>query len=142
MSKAEQLSTLRERAEQDGIMSEYGKSALAFADESVWIVFTPLLAYSTITSITMQVRVGSKNPQNQITDFIFQAAVPKSLTLTLDPPSGTVLGQGTLITQKITIANPSKVSLKMRLKLTYSLNGSQKEKIQEVSDFPADFGSS
>ncbi|OXA61578.1 AP-1 complex subunit gamma-1 [Folsomia candida] len=142
LNKSEQLQKLRERADEDSIMSEYGKSVMAFSDDSVWIIFTPWLAHSTITNTVMQVRIGSKNSQNQITDFIFQAAVPKSLQLSLDPPSGTNLSQGSLITQKITITNQSKVPLKLRLKLTYNLNGSQKEKIQEFSDFPSDFGSS
>lgn len=59
------------------IVTEYGKSVMAFSDDSVWIIFTPWLAHSTITNTVMQVRIGSKNSQNQITDFIFQAAVPK-----------------------------------------------------------------
>jgi len=132
---------LRERSSKD-ILSEFGKAILAFSDESVWITFTPWLSFSTITNTVIQVRVGSKHPENQITDFIFQAAVPRSLQLSLEPPSGTSLSLGTIITQKISISNPTKGQLKMRLKLTYHVNGSQKEKMQEVNDFPPDFGSS
>jgi len=50
---------------------------LAYSDEAVWIILVPLLAYSASTSIVLQVRVGSKSSQQQINDFVFQAAVPK-----------------------------------------------------------------
>lgn len=50
---------------------------LAYSDDAVWIVFVPLMTYSAANSIVLQVRVGSKSPTNQITEFVFQAAVPK-----------------------------------------------------------------
>ncbi len=56
---------------------EYGKSMLAYSDDAVWIIFVPLLAYTAANSIVLQVRIGSRNPSQQITDFVFQAAVPK-----------------------------------------------------------------
>lgn len=58
-------------------ITEYGKSILVYSDDAVWIVFVPLLAYSATNSIVLQVRIGSKSPAQQITDFVFQAAVPK-----------------------------------------------------------------
>lgn len=50
---------------------------LAYSDDAVWIVFVPLMTYSAANSIVLQVRIGSKSPTNQITEFVFQAAVPK-----------------------------------------------------------------
>ncbi|CAG7831854.1 unnamed protein product [Allacma fusca] len=142
MNKPEQQSSLWLGAEHDGIMSEYGKAILAYSDEHIWIIFVPLLAYSSQTTIVMQVRAGGRSSQSQVNDLIFQAAVPKSLQLTLDPPSGTSIVQGTVITQRVTIGNPSKATLKMKLKISYSVSGRSQEKIQEIHDFPADFGMS
>jgi len=123
-------------------MSEYGKAMIAYSDEAIWIIFVPILAYSNPTNVVMQVRAGGRSSQHSVTEFIFQAAVPKTFQLTLDPPSGTNLSQGSVVTQKITIANPSKAVLKMRLKVSYSLNGVSQEKIQEIHNFPSDFVSS
>jgi len=133
---------LRDRAEEDGIMAEHGKPLLGYSDEHIWITFVPLLAYSSQTSIVMQVRAGSRSTEANITEFVFQAAVPKSLQLSLDPPSGADLSRGTVVTQKITVGNPTKAILKLRLKISYSLNGQLLEKIPDTLAFPADFGAS
>ena len=58
-------------------LSKYGRAMVAYSDENVWIVFVPFLAYSSPTTIVMQVRAGSQASHSQITDFIFHAAVPK-----------------------------------------------------------------
>jgi len=50
---------------------------VAYSDENVWIVFVPFLAYSSPTTIVMQVRAGSLVAHSQVTDFVFHAAVPK-----------------------------------------------------------------
>lgn len=63
---------------------EYGKAMVAYSDDAVWIVFVPLLAYTAANSIVLQVRIGSRNPSQQITDFVFQAAVPKVRRAILD----------------------------------------------------------
>lgn len=46
-----------------------------------------------------------------ISDFVFQAAVPKTLELKLEPPSGTAVlpARGNTLTQVMLISNPSKV---------------------------------
>merc|ERR550539_794006 len=62
-----------------------------------------------------------------ITEFGIQAAVPKSMQLQLEPPSGTNLPP--VITQVLKIKNPNNVTLKMKLKLSF-LSGND-EKIEE-----------
>uniref|UniRef100_A0A7N6B8V5 AP-1 complex subunit gamma n=1 Tax=Anabas testudineus TaxID=64144 RepID=A0A7N6B8V5_ANATE len=70
-----------------------------------------------------------------MTDFVFQAAVPKTFQLQLLSPSSNVvpaLNQGT-VTQVIRVLNPQKVSL---IKLTYTHKGSPVQDLAEVNNFP------
>ncbi|XP_030043620.1 AP-1 complex subunit gamma-like 2 isoform X2 [Microcaecilia unicolor] len=73
-----------------------------------------------------------------VTDFVFQAAVPKTLQLQLQAPSGNVVQalNSSAVTQLIQILNPQKVPLKMRLRLTYSHFGGAVQEVCEVSSFP------
>ena len=55
---------------------------------------------------------ATNSGNSEITDFVFQAAVPKSFALSLQPPSGNqvaAFGLGS-ITQSMLIKNPTKVS--------------------------------
>ena len=77
------------------------------------------------------------DPSIAITEFGIQAAVPKSMQLQLEPPSGTNLPPA--ITQVLKIKNPNNVTLKMKLKLSF-LSGND-EKIEEqiqLQNFPSE----
>eukprot|EP00118_Oscarella_pearsei_P028844 m.3080 g.3080 ORF g.3080 m.3080 type:complete len:820 (+) comp9040_c0_seq2:94-2553(+) len=72
-------------------------------------------------------------------DFVFQVAVPKSFQLNIQPPSSNVIppsGSGS-VTQIIQVANLQNQPLKMRLRITYSMNGAPVTEQGEVNDFPA-----
>nr|XP_033781210.1 AP-1 complex subunit gamma-like 2 [Geotrypetes seraphini]XP_033781211.1 AP-1 complex subunit gamma-like 2 [Geotrypetes seraphini]XP_033781212.1 AP-1 complex subunit gamma-like 2 [Geotrypetes seraphini] len=73
-----------------------------------------------------------------VTDFVFQAAVPKTLQLQLQAPSGNMVPalNSSAVTQLIQVLNPQKVPLKMRLRLTYSHFGSAMQEVCEVNSFP------
>uniref|UniRef100_A0A3Q1DHF1 AP-1 complex subunit gamma n=1 Tax=Amphiprion ocellaris TaxID=80972 RepID=A0A3Q1DHF1_AMPOC len=78
---------------------------------------------------------ASNSTEADMTDFVFQAAVPKTFQLQLLSPSSNVvpaLNQGT-VTQVIRVLNPQKVSL---IKLTYTLKGSAVQDLAEVNNFP------
>uniref|UniRef100_A0A8C3AMM4 AP-1 complex subunit gamma n=1 Tax=Cyclopterus lumpus TaxID=8103 RepID=A0A8C3AMM4_CYCLU len=78
---------------------------------------------------------ASNATEADMTDFVFQAAVPKTFQLQLLSPSSNVvpaLNQGT-VTQVIRVLNPQKVSL---IKLTYTLKGSPVQDLAEVNNFP------
>uniref|UniRef100_A0A8C4NQK3 AP-1 complex subunit gamma n=1 Tax=Dicentrarchus labrax TaxID=13489 RepID=A0A8C4NQK3_DICLA len=78
---------------------------------------------------------ASNSTEADMTDFVFQAAVPKTFQLQLLSPSSNVvpaLNQGT-VTQVIRVLNPQKVSL---IKLTYTLKGSPVQDLAEVNNFP------
>lgn len=80
----------------------------------------------------------NNNTPSTITEFLFQAAVPKTFQLQMLPPSGTVITPGGQITQVVRVTNPNKSTLRMRIRLSYSCNGSQIQDQGEVNNFPVE----
>jgi len=91
---------------------------------------------SNIVAISMTATNSQPSP---MTDFVFQAAVPKTFQLQLKPPSGSVIPPGSTgsITQIINVANPQKQNLRMRLKISYVVNGQSVEEQGQLDNFPA-----
>jgi len=87
--------------------------------------------------LTITLSATNSNP-SPLTNFVFQAAVPKSFQLQLLSPSGNeVAGNNAgAVSQVIKIENPQKTQLRMRLRLSYSLNGMPVQEQGEVSAFP------
>ncbi|KAJ3333282.1 clathrin associated protein complex large subunit [Blyttiomyces sp. JEL0837] len=67
-----------------------------------------------------------------VSGLSFQVAVPKALRLTMQPPSSTTISPGSSATQMLKIENPSKMPVKLRIKLSYSVNG---QGVDEIVDF-------
>uniref|UniRef100_A0A8C9N5Z2 AP-1 complex subunit gamma n=1 Tax=Serinus canaria TaxID=9135 RepID=A0A8C9N5Z2_SERCA len=91
--------------------------------------------HMSVTVITIQ---ASNSTELEMTDFVFQAAVPKTFQLQLLSPSSSVIpafNSGT-ITQVIKVLNPQKQQLRMRIKLTYNHKGSAMQDLAEVNNFP------
>ncbi|XP_047498938.1 AP-1 complex subunit gamma-1-like isoform X4 [Penaeus chinensis] len=88
----------------------------------------------TVTTINMQ---ATNNTGANVTDFLFQAAVPKSLQLQMLNPSSTSMAPTSTLNQIIKVNNPNKVALRMRIKLSWSANGSLVQDQGEISNFPA-----
>uniref|UniRef100_A0A673KYD8 AP-1 complex subunit gamma n=1 Tax=Sinocyclocheilus rhinocerous TaxID=307959 RepID=A0A673KYD8_9TELE len=83
--------------------------------------------------------IGSNSTQNDITNFNLQAAVPKSVQLQMKAPSGNVipahgLGQ---VTQTVVLNNPNKVSLKIRIRVSYSNQGAMHQDTVQIDSFPS-----
>ncbi|XP_031124581.1 AP-1 complex subunit gamma-2-like [Ipomoea triloba] len=78
--------------------------------------------------------------QDVITDFVFQAAVPKFLQLHLDPASGNTLpaSGNESITQKLRVTNSQhgKKSLVMRTRIGYKVNNKDVLEEGQISNFP------
>uniref|UniRef100_F6UVW5 AP-1 complex subunit gamma n=1 Tax=Xenopus tropicalis TaxID=8364 RepID=F6UVW5_XENTR len=93
---------------------------------------------STNASITVITTQASNCTDSDMTDFVFQAAVPKTFQLQLLSPSSNVLPafNAGSITQVIKVLNPQKQQLRMRIKLTYNHKGSAIQDLAEVSNFP------
>lgn len=75
---------------------------------------------------------------NPMTNFLFQAAVPKTFQLQMLPPNGSVIqpnNSGT-VKQTIRIVSPNKGPLRMRIRLSYNINGATVQEQAEVNNFP------
>lgn len=70
-------------------------------------------------------------------NLVFQAAVPKSLKIQLQPPSSTTIPRSGTVTQLIRVLNPTKEKIRLRIKISFSLNGQNVDDVAEVSNFPA-----
>ncbi|XP_017886699.1 AP-1 complex subunit gamma-1 isoform X3 [Ceratina calcarata] len=72
-----------------------------------------------------------------LTDFLFQAAVPKTFQLQMLPPSSTVIPPSGQVTQVLKVSNISKVPLRMRLRISYTGPLGPVLEQTEVNNFPS-----
>ncbi|KAJ1667980.1 clathrin associated protein complex large subunit [Coemansia sp. RSA 1813] len=72
-----------------------------------------------------------------ISDLNFLVAVPKSQKLQIMPPSGQHVSAGSTVTQQVKIANPSKTALRLRMKLAFTTDGRNIERMFDYSGFPS-----
>lgn len=71
-----------------------------------------------------------------LTDFLFQAAVPRTFQLQMLSPSGTVIPPSGQVTQVLRVTNMNRAQLRMRLRISYTgPTGSVLEQT-EVNNFP------
>jgi len=119
------------------------KSMIALNKDGLRIEFTN---FSKVpgdpTTIVIETKATNSTPF-VMTDYLFQAAVPKSFTLQLLPPSNTVIPSNNsgFILQTIRVSNPQKSLLRMRVKVTYQMNGKEVLEQTEVNNFPSDLWS-
>ncbi|KAM5274871.1 ADP-ribosylation factor-binding protein GGA3 isoform 1-T1 [Ctenodactylus gundi] len=77
-----------------------------------------------------------------VRSIVLQAAVPKSMKVKLQPPSGTELSPFSpiqppaAITQVMLLANPMKEKVRLRYKLTFALGEQLSTEVGEVDQFP------
>uniref|UniRef100_A0A8D2LIG4 Golgi associated, gamma adaptin ear containing, ARF binding protein 3 n=1 Tax=Varanus komodoensis TaxID=61221 RepID=A0A8D2LIG4_VARKO len=77
-----------------------------------------------------------------IKNMVLQAAVPKSMKVKLQPPSGTELAPfnpiqpPAAITQVMLLANPRKEKVRLRYRLTFALGDQPSTEVGEVDQFP------
>ncbi|XP_067403632.1 ADP-ribosylation factor-binding protein GGA3 isoform X2 [Emydura macquarii macquarii] len=77
-----------------------------------------------------------------IKNIVLQAAVPKSMKVKLQPPSGTELSPfnpiqaPAAITQVMLLANPMKEKVRLRYRLTFTLGHQPSTEVGEVDQFP------
>ncbi|XP_076640410.1 adaptor protein complex 1, gamma subunit isoform X4 [Colletes latitarsis] len=83
------------------------------------------------------INMSAQNSGNAIlTDFLFQAAVPKTFQLQMLSPSSTVIPPSGQVTQTLKITNMNKVSLRMRLRVSYTGPAGPVLEQTEVNNFP------
>ncbi|CAL8277815.1 unnamed protein product [Lota lota] len=92
----------------------------------------PLDASQTITL------TATNTGDHDITSLTLQAAVPKNVQLQMKAPSGDSLParSSALVTQTVLLNNPNKVSLKMRVRLSYTSQGSTFQDTVQIDSFP------
>ncbi|XP_047445308.1 AP-1 complex subunit gamma-like 2 [Mugil cephalus] len=81
---------------------------------------------------------ASNSTDSDISSFTLQAAVPKSVELHMKAPSGDSLpARGAAnVTQMVVLNNPNKVNLKMRIRVSYTSQGSAVQDMVQVDSFP------
>ncbi|XP_041805466.1 AP-1 complex subunit gamma-like 2 isoform X2 [Chelmon rostratus] len=81
---------------------------------------------------------ASNSTDSDISSFTLQAAVPKSVQLHMKAPSGDCLpARGAAkVTQMVVLNNPNKVNLKMRVRISYSSQGSAFQDTVQIDSFP------
>ena len=77
-----------------------------------------------------------------VNNIQFQAAVPKSLEVKLQPPSASTIPPAGITgpqvaTQIMLLSNPSKAPIKIRFKLSYNVNGTPVDQMGECGSFPS-----
>ncbi|XP_022248680.1 AP-1 complex subunit gamma-1-like isoform X3 [Limulus polyphemus] len=89
--------------------------------------------------MTVMTMLAKNETSDPLCDFLFQAAVPKTLQLQLLPPSGNVIPANNdgCVTQVIKVLNPTKTPLRMRIKLSYTTLGMTVEEQSEIKNFPS-----
>ena len=79
-----------------------------------------------------------------IVGFNLQVAVPKYITMEMEPPSSTTIpvyggNQGKIVTQKIKVTNSmlGTKNLMLKVKVSFTLQGAKTEHMATCSGFPA-----
>ncbi|KAK6638408.1 hypothetical protein RUM44_008837 [Polyplax serrata] len=82
--------------------------------------------------------VATNSTSSNFTEFLFQAAVPKTLQLQMMTPSGTTIAPLGQLTQVLRLINPTKVALRMRIRISYVMEGNTIQDQTEVNNFPVE----
>ncbi|XP_064599542.1 AP-1 complex subunit gamma-1-like isoform X2 [Liolophura sinensis] len=111
-------------------------SLTAFNKNGVLVEFNCERIDNGVTAINMSASNSSSSP---ISDFVFQAAVPKSFQLVLQSPSGNMLPANNMgsVTQAIRLENPQKQPIRMRIRMSYKQNQNTITEQGEVNNFPS-----
>ncbi|KAJ8913851.1 hypothetical protein NQ315_003760 [Exocentrus adspersus] len=120
-----------------GILSEREvPSITAYNKEGLKIVFS-LDRIPDSNQLTINVAAINQT-LSHMTDFLFQAAVPRTFQIQMLSPSGTSMAPNGQVTQVLRVINPSKNVLRMRIKISYVIDGNPVEDQAEVNNFPTD----
>lgn len=118
------------------------RAFVAWEKNGVTVEFAPGTPASD-PAVTNIVATFTNSTAEAITNFTFQAAVPKFMQLKLDPATGSSLPprRSGSVTQHLHVNNSmhGQKPLVMRLRISYSKAGEQVAEQGEVSNFPAGF---
>ncbi|XP_075220682.1 adaptor protein complex 1, gamma subunit isoform X2 [Lycorma delicatula] len=111
-------------------MTAFNKNGLRISFEVERLADSP-------TTTVVNVIANNDSP-TPFTEFLFQAAVPRTFQLQMLPPSGTVIPAGGYITQVLRVMNPNQTNLRMRIRISYNCGGSPVQDQAEVNNFPVE----
>ncbi|XP_062820598.1 ADP-ribosylation factor-binding protein GGA2 [Anolis carolinensis] len=100
---------------------------------------TPLLGFPSVRPLVLSLLSTAPHP---VQGIVFQAAVPKSMAIKLQPATGSELPAfnpflpPSVISQVLLLSNPQKAPLRLRYRLLFTQNGESHSKLGEVSNFP------
>lgn len=119
-------------------------SITAFEKGPIRIIFAFERSAVSPTMTIITLTAGNLTSDTPITDFVFQAAVPKTFQLQLMSPSGSLIQPGGGVnnavpglTQVLHVNNPQKNPLRMRVRVSYTANGTPVLEQSEINNFPA-----
>lgn len=110
-------------------------SCTAYDKNGILVQLQPNIDNSVANVVNIKA-LFSNNGSSSLSNLSFQVAVPKSQKIQIQPPSATEIPPGSTATQPFRVANPSKAPIRLRLRLSYRLNGNEVVDIVEFSGFP------
>ncbi|XP_023310674.1 AP-1 complex subunit gamma-1 [Anoplophora glabripennis] len=108
----------------------------AYNKEGLKIIFS-LDRVPDSNQLTINMTATNQTLSN-MTDFLFQAAVPRAFQIQMLSPSGSVMAPNGQVTQVLRVMNPSRNVLKMRIRISYAIDGNPIQDQTEVNNFPTD----
>ncbi|XP_030755446.1 AP-1 complex subunit gamma-1 isoform X2 [Sitophilus oryzae] len=106
----------------------------AFEGDGLQVVFSFDSAKENNTA-TINV-TASNHSLSTMSDFLFQAAVPKTFQIQMLSPSDTAIPSNGVVTQVLKVTNPGQNVLRMRIRISYTVDGNPVLEQTEVNNFP------
>lgn len=122
---------------QTDTISQEAWSVTALDKSGVKVVLSVRTDAAAGDAVTLTMK-ATNHSLNTLTDYLFQAAVPRTFQLDMLSPSGTTLLPSGEITQILKITNPSKTQLRLRIRVSYNIDGNPVLEQTEVNTFPTD----
>ncbi|XP_047130250.1 AP-1 complex subunit gamma-1 isoform X1 [Hydra vulgaris] len=111
-------------------------SITAYEKNGLAIIFSFNTSQLKATDSFIVTMVAKNSNAASLSNFLFQAAVPKTFLLQMQPPSGNVILPGGSITQDMLVTNPNRDVVKMLLRISYVINGQTVQEQTQASNFP------
>ncbi|KAI8883654.1 Adaptor protein complex AP-1 gamma subunit [Backusella circina FSU 941] len=110
----------------------------AYTKNGLTIRLLPSRDRSNPAIINIQALFSNNGSQGVVSQLQFQAAVPKSQRLQMNAASSHEVQPNTTEKQLMRINNPQNTTVKLRLRISYEINGEKKDDIAQYGPFPED----
>jgi hypothetical protein len=112
------------------------KSMVVYEKNDIKIIFEPAAmgAHSSSEQHFIQMTAQNTSRINSCSEFLFSAAVPKTMQMQLSTPEQSIIQPLKSLIQTIAISNPKKERLRLRVKVSYKLDDRPLQDQFDVSD--------